>query len=324
MRHLADAASGGIEVQRQVVDSMDFDERHGVRTWQLEQGANCDSRNQEHPWRTPTRNAVTQGFTGSKRFHRLASWWSPSSGPPAANRTQSAKRRWAGECAYHAAQRTMHPALHAGRRQSPRPGVAGCRLVVDAGNLGFLHQRFDVAHISASQLVTFARCPEQWRRRYIEGDIIPPGIAALRGSGVHKGAETAMRSKIETHANMRPAEVVDIAVAGFDARYEADGYRKADRGELDAVYAVATLKSGAKQFEVLEGICDLASPAPGVCARASCGPSSCSVARSTLGAPRAHAQAAGPVRACLGCDAHRRTSCTRANCGQRVAERKEG
>ena len=43
--------------------------------------------------------------------------------------------------------------------------------------------------IHQSMVNTWLRCGEQFRRRYIEGEIIPPGIAARRGSATHKGAE---------------------------------------------------------------------------------------------------------------------------------------
>lgn len=41
-------------------------------------------------------------------------------------------------------------------------------------------------YLSVSQLDTFTRCGEQFRRRFMEGECIPPGIAARIGSGVHK------------------------------------------------------------------------------------------------------------------------------------------
>ena len=35
-----------------------------------------------------------------------------------------------------------------------------------------------IAHLSVSQLGMFQRCGEQWRRRYLDEEVIPPGIAA--------------------------------------------------------------------------------------------------------------------------------------------------
>ncbi|MEE9185240.1 MAG: PD-(D/E)XK nuclease family protein [Acidimicrobiia bacterium] len=70
-------------------------------------------------------------------------------------------------------------------------------------------------HISHSQLSMYWRCPEQYRRRYMEGERIPPGIAMMTGSAVHKGIETNFRRKIETHEDLPAAEIKDAAVAAF-------------------------------------------------------------------------------------------------------------
>lgn len=71
-------------------------------------------------------------------------------------------------------------------------------------------------HLSATQLDSYCKCPEAYRRRYLEGEKIPPGIALLKGKGFHKGAETNMRQKIESHRDMPAGDVVDVAVAAFD------------------------------------------------------------------------------------------------------------
>jgi hypothetical protein len=73
-------------------------------------------------------------------------------------------------------------------------------------------------HLSNTQLEMYAKCPEQYRRRYIEGDVCPPGIALLKGGSFHKGAEVNMRQKIESHADLPVNELVEIAVADFDTR----------------------------------------------------------------------------------------------------------
>ncbi len=43
--------------------------------------------------------------------------------------------------------------------------------------------------IHQSMVNTWLRCGVQFERRYINGEVIPPGIAARRGSATHKGAE---------------------------------------------------------------------------------------------------------------------------------------
>ncbi len=75
-------------------------------------------------------------------------------------------------------------------------------------------------HVSISQIKMHARCQEQWRRRYPEGEVRPPGIAGLVGGGLHKGAELACRHKAQHGENMPAGDVRDVTVAGFDSRAE--------------------------------------------------------------------------------------------------------
>lgn len=104
----------------------------------------------------------------------------------------------------------------------------------------------DRPHLSASQLDMFARCPEQWRRRYVEREIIPPRLAMLKGGAVHAGAEANMRQKIETRTDLPKAEIIDAAVDSYDMKIKADGYllkdgetKKDVDGTRDLVAAMA-------------------------------------------------------------------------------------
>lgn len=72
-------------------------------------------------------------------------------------------------------------------------------------------------HLSPSQIESYTRCPEAYRRRYLEKEIIPPGIVIAQGKGVHKGAETNFRQKIQTHADLPAQDIIDAAVAAFEA-----------------------------------------------------------------------------------------------------------
>lgn len=81
----------------------------------------------------------------------------------------------------------------------------------------------DRQHLSVSQINTFCRCGEQWRRRYVEGDIVPPNVSLLRGTGVHVGASTNYQQKIESGEDLPQADIVDAAVEGFKARRAAEG-----------------------------------------------------------------------------------------------------
>lgn len=65
--------------------------------------------------------------------------------------------------------------------------------------------------ITQSMLGMFLRCPAQFERRYINGEIIPPGIAARRGSGVHKAAEINHRQKIQSYVDLPIGDLQDAA-----------------------------------------------------------------------------------------------------------------
>lgn len=69
--------------------------------------------------------------------------------------------------------------------------------------------------IHQSSLNTAFRCGEQFRRRYIEGEIIPPGIAAGRGTGLHKANEVNLKQKIKTGADLPISDLQDACRDGF-------------------------------------------------------------------------------------------------------------
>lgn len=72
-----------------------------------------------------------------------------------------------------------------------------------------------ITHISASSLEQYERCQVQWKFRRIDGLIMPPGIAAHTGRGVHKGAEINMKAK-RLSGNDEPMDVVlDAARDGY-------------------------------------------------------------------------------------------------------------
>ncbi|MBO4313952.1 MAG: PD-(D/E)XK nuclease family protein [Desulfovibrio sp.] len=76
----------------------------------------------------------------------------------------------------------------------------------------------DINHISPSMLGLFCRCQEAFRRRYVEGIIIPPGIAACIGTGMHRGAEANHKQKMQSGVDMPIGDIQDAA---------RDAYRKA-------------------------------------------------------------------------------------------------
>ena len=65
--------------------------------------------------------------------------------------------------------------------------------------------------IHQSMVGMWLRCGEQFRRRYIENEILPPGIPARRGSAFHKSADTNHKQKISTGEDLPLGDLKDCA-----------------------------------------------------------------------------------------------------------------
>jgi hypothetical protein len=72
-------------------------------------------------------------------------------------------------------------------------------------------------YLSPTRLDMICRCGEQYRRRYGEKEIIPPGIAAIKGTGLHRGAALNFKQKIASHRDLPETEIVNASVDAFDA-----------------------------------------------------------------------------------------------------------
>lgn len=72
-------------------------------------------------------------------------------------------------------------------------------------------------HLSPTQLNMIAVCGIQYERAYINKEKLPPGIAIMKGSCLHKGAEGNMRQKLQSGVDLPASQIVEIAVAHFDA-----------------------------------------------------------------------------------------------------------
>lgn len=59
------------------------------------------------------------------------------------------------------------------------------------------------------------RCGEQLRRRYFLNEIIPPSIAASRGTSLHKANEVNLRQKITTKKDLPLDDLLDAARDSF-------------------------------------------------------------------------------------------------------------
>jgi hypothetical protein len=78
-------------------------------------------------------------------------------------------------------------------------------------------------HVSPSQLDMYFRCGEQYRRRYVLGEIVPPGVALVKGSAVHKAAEINYRQKVESHVDLALSDLTEAAAADVTQRVAAEG-----------------------------------------------------------------------------------------------------
>lgn len=76
---------------------------------------------------------------------------------------------------------------------------------------------------SPSKISTYSRCGEQFRRRYVEGHIIPPNIAMVAGTGVHRGAEANEVQKITTRTDLQPADIIERSVEAYRAEMSGGG-----------------------------------------------------------------------------------------------------
>lgn len=80
-------------------------------------------------------------------------------------------------------------------------------------------------HLSASHLGLACRCPEACRRRYIEGEIVPPGIAAAKGTSLHHGASANFQQKISTYVDLPEENLVESCVEQFKLQAKHGEYQ---------------------------------------------------------------------------------------------------
>ena len=78
-------------------------------------------------------------------------------------------------------------------------------------------------YLSPSQINRYTKCPEAYRRRYIEKDIIPPAFRLIKGSGVHSGAEANFKHKIVKKSDLPKKDIVDTSVSAFDEKVDKEG-----------------------------------------------------------------------------------------------------
>jgi hypothetical protein len=67
------------------------------------------------------------------------------------------------------------------------------------------------------------RCPEQYRRRYLLGEVARPGAALVWGSADHYAHEQNFRQKIESGTDIPVGDVKAAFAEGFDRAVERNG-----------------------------------------------------------------------------------------------------
>jgi hypothetical protein len=83
--------------------------------------------------------------------------------------------------------------------------------------------------IHQSMLNMALRCGEQFRRRYLENEVIPPGIAAGRGTGLHHANKVNLRQKIMTGVDLPIGDLKDAARDGFINSFKNGVYIPKDK-----------------------------------------------------------------------------------------------
>jgi len=73
-------------------------------------------------------------------------------------------------------------------------------------------------HLSFSQIDRYRKCGRQYAFIYLEGLRMPPGIALVKGSAVHRGIEYNSLYKVATREEMKRSDVVDYTVSEFEKR----------------------------------------------------------------------------------------------------------
>jgi len=77
--------------------------------------------------------------------------------------------------------------------------------------------------ISPSRILSYLRCGESYRRRFLDNEIIPPSIALHKGKATHKGIEKNNVYKKETKEDMKLKEVLEIISNEYDQNIKKEG-----------------------------------------------------------------------------------------------------
>jgi hypothetical protein len=78
----------------------------------------------------------------------------------------------------------------------------------------------ELEHVSASSFKMLARCPEQWRQRYVLGKKVPPALALLVGGADHAAIEHSMRQKVDSAVDLPLSEVKERFLEELESRVD--------------------------------------------------------------------------------------------------------
>lgn len=106
--------------------------------------------------------------------------------------------------------------------------------------------------VSHTRMAMLSRCGEQFRRRYVEGEILPPGVALIVGGAVDRSVTTNMRRKLSGEDLLPLEAVADVARDECSQRWQAGdvlltdeevelGVAKTKGGSIDKSVRLATL-----------------------------------------------------------------------------------
>lgn len=97
--------------------------------------------------------------------------------------------------------------------------------------------------ISPTQLEMYLRCAEAWRRRYIEGEKLPPSVPLARGRGLHAGAAQNFGQKIISHEDLPAEKVAAAAVDDVEAVIRQEGlYLSPEESSIGSAKVIGAVK----------------------------------------------------------------------------------
>lgn len=97
-----------------------------------------------------------------------------------------------------------------------------------------------ITELTQSMINMISKCAAQFENRYIKGIIIPPGVAARKGSSVHRGAEYNYRHIIEKGVPAPADEVQDVTRDEFLKLIKDEGVWLSDDDLPDKTKILAT------------------------------------------------------------------------------------